>query len=56
MRHTSAQVKAFCLVMGMEDSQERLDARDQLVDRHERQPHRYPCEWVWDVWEELGWR
>ena len=42
--------------MGMEHSQERLDARDQLIDLHERQPHRYPCEWVWDVREELWWR
>lgn len=55
-RNASAQIWAFSLVTGREHIRERLEARDQLLEMHEHCPHRYPCEWVWDVWEELWWR
>ena len=53
-RNATAQIKAFSLVAGHEHSQERLEARDELLEMHERFPHRYPCEWVWNVWKSCG--
>ena len=50
-RHT----RAFCLIVGQQHSDERVAAQKDVENLHEGDPHKWPPEEIFSVWEELQW-
>ena len=48
-------VKAFSLVYGREHENERTAAKKRFEWEHENNKHEFPCEEVFNIWEELNW-